>query len=121
MIYKSSDVGYLSGLFDAKGTLKIENNSVLVWVTVDNFKVAEYLQKFKPRISKRSDGKYKVKWKDKQAGQILKIIKPHLILKKDMADIGIEFVEMKAKKADPGSYIPQLTLRLALIKKDFTT
>lgn len=115
---KYSEIGYLSGLFDAKGSMKIEKGSLLVWITVDNFKVMEFLQRCGAVVAKRSDGKFKAKWKDKRAGEILEEMFPYLIIKKDQADLGIEFATCKASNADPKTYVLPLQMRLRLLKKD---
>ena len=118
MSKKYSDLGYLAGLFDAKGSLKIDNDSLLVWITTEHFKVMEFLQRFGAYITKRPDGKFKAKWKDKYAGKILKEMLPCLRVKYDQAEVGIEFCESKEQKLDPMDYVLPLQLRLRLIKKD---
>lgn len=115
---KYSELGYLSGLFDARGSMKIVKDSLLVWITVDDFKIIELLQRYGAVVSKRADGKFKAKWKDKRAGMILKSMFPYLITKKDQADLGIEFVTCKSSNADPKTYVLPLQLRLRLLKKD---
>ncbi len=118
MSKKYSDIGYLAGLFDAKGSLKIDNDSLLVWITTEHFKVMEFLQRFGAYIAKRPDGKFKAKWKDRYAGKILKEMLPYLRVKYDQVELGIEFCESKENKLDPKTYVLALQLRLRLIKKD---
>lgn len=115
---KYSELGYISGLFDSKGSMKIEKDSLLVWITVEDFKVVEFLQRFGAVVAKRSDGKFKAKWKDKRAGELLEAMLPYLIVKRDQADLGVEFAEFKANKADPKTYVLPLQVRLRLLKKD---
>ena len=112
---------YLAGLFDGLGTVKIQTPKkglrpcLYAWITHPDFKLMETLQYYGAHISPRPDGKYRARWKEKSAYRMLQSIKQHLSLKKEMAQLGIDFYENKEN--DPsGENDVVYTLRLKLIK-----
>lgn len=119
----SSLLPYIAGLFDLGGCVKIEtpnkgqSASLYVWVTCKNFKVMETLQTFGAYVGKRQDGQYRAKWRDSRAYGVLKSLMPHLIIRKDQAQIGIEFIEEKRRNPTPETDIVY-RLRLKLLKQD---
>lgn len=113
---------YLSGIFDAKGCVRIEvpkkgaKPSLYIWVTSKNFELMEILQGFGAYVSQKSDGQYRAKWRDKRAYDILKAIAQSLHIKKDQAVCGMEFFEEKMQNPElPDEVI--FRLRLKLLKK----
>jgi hypothetical protein len=76
----------------------------------------EFLQLFGAKVGQRPDKQYKAKWRDKGAYSILKLIEPHLIAKKDQAEVGIEFFDNKLKEVPTEKLIPMM-LRLRLIRR----
>lgn len=120
---KEPELTYLAGLFDVRGCIKIEtpkkaaSPSLYAWITSRSFRLMEFLQTFGARVSQRPDKQYKAKWKDKGACSILKLVSPHLIVKNDQAEVGIEFYEQKTKNADLSTILLPLMLRLRLMRK----
>jgi len=112
---------YLAGLFDGLGTIKIQTPKkgirpcLYAWITSPHFKLMEVLQYYGAHISPRPDGKYRARWKENSAYKMLQAIKPHLSLKKDMADVGIEFFANKEKDQTGESDVVYI-LRLKLMK-----
>lgn len=114
---------YLSGIFDIGGCVKIEvpkkgaKASLYIWVTSKHFTLMEFLQSFGAYVSRKSDGQYRAKWRDKRAYDILKAMISHLKVRKDQALCGIEFFE--AKIGDPALSDEVIyRMRLKLLKKE---
>ena len=78
----------------------------------------KFLQIFDATVNRVSGGQFRAKWKDEQAYRILKIMLPHLIIKRDQAEVGIEFQEFKFTTNDPKDYVLPLATRLRLLKKE---
>ena len=125
---KSTDLSvsflpYIAGLFDLGGCIKIEtpkkgqSASLYAWVTCKNFKVMETLQTFGAYISRRQDGQYRAKWRDSRAYGVLKSLMPYLMIRKEQAQIGIEFIEEKRRNPQSDTDIVY-RLRLKLLKRD---
>lgn len=114
---------YLCGIFDIGGCVKIEvpkkgaKASLYIWVTSKHFSLMEFLQSFGAYVSRKTDGQYRAKWRDKRAYDILKAMAPHLKVRKDQAVCGLEFFESKQK--DPALTDEVIFRgRLKLLKKD---
>lgn len=114
---------YLSGIFDIGGCVKIEvpkkgaKASLYIWVTSKHFSLMEFLQSFGAYVSRKTDGQYRAKWRDKRAYDILKAMVPHLKVRKDQAVCGLEFFEEKQR--DPALNDEVIFRgRLKLLKKD---
>jgi len=112
---------YLSGLFDALGTVKIETPKkgmrpcLYTWITSKHFSLMEVLQRVGAHISHRPDGLYRARWKEYSAYKMLQSIKPFLKIKKEQAICGVEFFSYK--KGDPeGKDDTVYRLRLRLLK-----
>lgn len=112
---------YLAGLFDGLGTVKIETPKkgmrpcLYAWITSPHFELMEVLQRLGAHISRRSDGNYRARWKERSAERMLHSIKQHLYLKKEVVTCGIEFFDQKGK--DPsGENDVVYKLRLKLLK-----
>jgi len=124
MKHKDTEIAFLSGLFDIKGTIKIETPkksktaSLYIWITDKHFSLMEFLQSFGCRIGRKNDGQYRAKWKDRNAHNILKMILPYLVTKKDQAEVGIEFYEGKERNLNIQENEIPLKLRLRLLKRD---
>lgn len=120
---KDTDLSYLAGLFDIRGCIKIEAPkktealSLYIWITSKSFRLMEFLQTFGAKVGQRPDKQYKAKWKDKAAYSILKMIIPYLMVKKDQAEVGIEFFDNKTKGLDPAKSLVPLMLRLRLMRR----
>jgi hypothetical protein len=112
---------YLAGLFDGLGTVKIETPKkglrpcLYAWITSPHFELMEVLQRLGAHISRRPDGNYRGRWKEKSAHRMLHSIKPHLFLKKEVVLCGIEFFENKGKDTS-GENDVVYKLRLKLLK-----
>ncbi len=119
---KETDLAFLAGLFDIRGCIKIEapkkseTLSLYTWITSKSFKLMEFLQLFGAKVGQRPDKQYKAKWRDKGAYSMLKLVEPYLMVKKDQAEVGIEFFDAKSKEAGSDTLIP-LTLRLRLMRR----
>jgi len=112
---------YLAGLFDGLGTVKIETPKkgmrpcLYAWITSPHFELMEVLQRLGAHISRRPDGNYRARWKEKSAERMLQSIKQNLFLKREVATCGIEFFDNKGK--DPsGENDVVYRLRLKLLK-----
>jgi len=125
---KSTDLSvsflpYIAGLFDLGGCIKIEtpkkgqSASLYAWVTCKNFKVMETLQTFGAYIGRRQDGQYRAKWRDSRAYGVLKSLMPYLMIRKEQAQIGIEFIEEKRRNLQSDTDVVY-RLRLKLLKQD---
>ncbi len=123
MDFKNTEYAYLSGIFDTRGFIKIDTPkykdipSLYAWVTSKSFSLMEFLQKYGAKVSRRSDGQYKAKWKEGSAYFLLKKVYPHLRVKKDQAEVGIEFYDEKKKNPDPKDILIPLMLRLRLMRR----
>lgn len=120
---KDTELSYLAGLFDMRGCIKIEAPkkdeaiSLYAWVTSKSFKLMEFLQTFGAKVGQRTDKQYKAKWKDKGAYSLLKLIIPYLNVKKDQAEVGIEFYEDKSNGGNTQKNQIPLMLRLRLMRR----
>lgn len=117
-------IQYLSGVFDIGGCVRIETprkgekSCLYIWITHPNFELMEVLQSLGGYVSRKTDGQYRAKWKDLRAYQLLKLMIPHLILRKDQAKCGLEFFEVKLSKPDTYDQDEVICrLRLKLLKK----
>jgi hypothetical protein len=115
-------IKYIAGLFDALGTVKIETPrnaekpSLYIWITSGHWELMEVLQKFGAYVGRKTNGRWRAKWRDYRAYRILKSILPHLIIRKDQARVGVEFLENR--KQDPtGEDDVIYRLRLKLLKR----
>jgi uncharacterized protein YuzE len=114
---------YLSGVFDIGGCVKIEipkkgaKASLYVWVTSKHFSLMEFLQSFGAYVSRKSDGQYRAKWRDKRAYDILKAMVAHLKVRKDQAICGLEFWEEKQRDPELNDEVI-FRMRLRLLKND---
>ena len=112
---------YLAGLFEGLGTIKIQSPKngmrpcLYAWITSPHFKLMEVLQYYGAHISPRPDGKYRARWKEHSACKMLKAIKSHMTLKKEMIECGIEFFENKGKDPNGDNDVVYI-LRLKLMK-----
>lgn len=119
---KNGLIPYIAGIFDLGGCIKIEtpnksqSASLYVWITCKNFKVMDILQSYGAYIGKRQDGQYRAKWRDSRAYGILKSLMPHLVIRKDQAQIGIEFLDEKRRNPQPETDIVYMK-RLKLCKQ----
>lgn len=113
---------YVAGLFDIGGCVKIEpprkegKSALLVWITSKNFKVIEALQAFGAYVGQKQGGQYRAKWKDKKAYVFLKAVSPYLIMRKDQANVGMEFWEEKTQSPTEETDMVYI-VRLKLLKK----
>jgi len=122
--FKDSELAYIAGLFDLGGCIRIEKSlksktlpSLYVWITSKHFRLMEHLQKFGAVIGQKSDGQYRAKWKDNSAYSLLRSIYNLLLIRKEQAKIGMEFMEAKKQNPDfKDSVVYQLRLRL--VKKE---
>ena len=126
MNYTRSEVAYTAGVFDIHGSIKIivpdKNNlsdsSLYIWITSKYTELMKFLQMFDAVVNRVSGGQFRAKWKDEQAYKLLKVMLPHLIIKRDQAEVGIEFQEFKFTTNDPKDYVLPLKTRLNLLKRD---
>ena len=116
-------IGYIAGVFDSLGCVKIETPrkaekpSLYIWVTSKNFILMELLQNFGAYISRKSDGQYRAKWRDNNAYRLLKQILPILTVRKEQARVGTEFLDNR--KNDPnGENDVIYRMRLKLLKRE---
>ena len=100
MKLRKSEIGFAAGVFDIHGSIKIlipdkedQEPSLYMKVTAKNIKLMKFFQLFDAVIGPSSGGQFRAKWKDEYAYNLLKLIYPHLIIKKDQAELGIEFWE----------------------------
>lgn len=126
MNYTRSEIAYAAGVFDIHGSIKIivpdKNNlsdsSLYIWVTSKYAELMKFLQMFNASVGRVSGGQFRAKWKDEPAYKALKAMLPHLIIKRDQAEVGIEFQEFKFTTNDPKDYVLPLKTRLNLLKRD---
>jgi len=126
MNYPKSEIGYLVGVFDIHGSIKIIvpdkanplDSSLYVWITSKYPELMKFLQIFDAVVSRVSGGQFRAKWKDNNAHRILKIMLPYLIIKKDQAEVGIEFYTNKTNNISPETYVRPLATRLKLLKQE---
>ena len=126
MNHTRSEIAYTAGVFDIHGSIKIivpdkknlSDSSLYVWITSKYAELMKFLQIFDATVNRVSGGQFRAKWKDEQAYRILKIMLPHLIIKRDQAEVGIEFQEFKFTTNDPKDYVLPLKTRLNLLKRD---
>jgi hypothetical protein len=120
---KDTDLSFLAGLFDIRGCIKIEAPkktealSLYIWVTSKSFKLMEFLQTFGAKVGQRPDKQYKAKWKDRAAYSVLRMVLPYLIVKKDQAEVGVEFYNDKSKGCNPATHLIPQMLRLRLMRR----
>ena len=124
-MYKKSDIGYLAGVFDIHGSIKIiadkddlPKSSLYVWITSKDAKLMKFLELFEAVIGPVSGGQFRAKWKDNKACYLLKNMLPQLIIKKEQAEVGMEFYTNKTNNINPATYVMPLVTRLKLLKKD---
>lgn len=125
MCYKKTDISYLAGVFDIHGSIKIivdkrdlANSSLFVWITAKDVGLMKFLQLFEAEVGPVTGGQFRARWKDDKACYLLKNIFPHLIIKKDQAEVGMEFYTNKTNNINPVTYVMPLVTRLKLLKKD---
>lgn len=124
-MYKRSDIAYVAGVFDIHGSIKIIvdkkdliNSSLYVWITSKDAKLMKFLELFEAVVGPVSGGQFRAKWKDQKAYYLLKNMLPQLIIKKDQAEVGIEFYINKTNNINPAAYVMPLATRLKLLKRD---
>jgi hypothetical protein len=116
-------IAYVAGLFDIGGCVRIENPgkglraSLYVWITSKHFELMEALQTMGAHIGKKQDGQYRAKWRDAKAYSLLKQLMPSLIVRKEQARVGIEFLESR-KEGTNNDEDQIFRIRLKLLKKD---
>ncbi len=118
-------ISYIAGCFDVGGCIKIETPkksneaSLFIWITHRNFKLMELLQKKGAHIGQKSDGAYRAKWRDQYAYFMLKKLLPYLKVRKEQANIGVEFFDEKNRnKTLTTDAIYKLRLRLCKRKEN---
>ena len=120
---KEVDYAYISALIDSIGTIKIEPpkkgevSSLYVWVTRDDFKLMEFLQRAGAYIIDMHDGQFRAKWKDHKAYRLLQAIIRFSQLKREQMKVGLEFYEEKNKEQKAEKFDIPFRLRLKLLKK----
>jgi hypothetical protein len=124
-MYNRSDIAYAAGVFDIHGSIKIitdkkdlTNSSLYIWITSKDAKLMKFLELFEAVIGPVSGGQFRAKWKDNKAYYLLKSMLPQLIIKKDQAEVGMEFYINKTNNTNPETYIMPLVTRLKLLKRD---
>ncbi len=125
MAYNRSDISYTAGVFDIHGSIKIitdktdlANSSLYVWITSKDAKLMKFLELFEAVVGPVSGGQFRAKWKDQKAYYLLKNILRQLIIKKEQAEVGIEFYINKTNNINPETYVMPLVTRLKLLKRD---
>jgi hypothetical protein len=125
MKLRKSEIGFAAGVFDIHGSIKIlipdkedQEPSLYMKVTAKNIKLMKFFQLFDAVIGPSSGGQFRAKWKDENAYRLLKLILPYLIVKKEQAELGIEFWEGKLKGAQTKDTANEFKVRLMLLKRD---
>lgn len=110
-------LGYLAGIFDIAGTIRIEYSKtlkewiLLLRITHPSFRLMEIFQKLGAYIVKLQNGLYRAKWRKERANKFLQLIYPFLILKQNQAQLAIEYFSHK-DLSDKEHVIYQAKLRL---------
>jgi len=119
MYNKTTDLAYLTGLFDIGGCIKIsipfesEEASLYVWITSKNTQVMKFLELFGAKVDQKADGQFRAKWRDKYAFNLLKNMMPYIKIKREQAKVGIEFFAEKLKDNTIDTEKYQIRLKLA--------
>ncbi len=115
---KDIDAAYISALIDYIGCIKIEPPKksdvccLYVWITNEDFKLMEYLQRFGASVIQLDDRRFRARWKDQRAYDLLKSIERFSKKKKEQIRIGVEFLTSK-KNTDSNENL-DITFRLRL-------
>ena len=128
MNHRKSEIGFAAGVFDIHGSLRIlisdqegeyaSEPSLYAKITAKNVKLMKFLQLFDAVVGPSSGGQFRAKWKDENAFRFLKLILPYLIVKKEQAEIGIEFWENRLQAPQTKDTAKEFKVRLSLLKKD---
>ena len=131
MKLRKSEIGYAAGSFDIHGSIKILipdkeeladgtklYPSLYVKVTAKNINLMKFFQLFDAVIGPSSGGQFRAKWKDETAVRFLKLILPDLIIKKEQAELGIEFWKSGLGAPPKRGIAEEFKVRLSLLKKD---
>ncbi len=120
---KDIDAAYIAALIDSIGTLKIEPpkkgeiSCLYIWITRNNFKLMEYLQRFGAYIVDMGEGQFRARWKDQGAYRFIKSIIRFSREKREQLSLGIEFFEAKTSGQKEANFDIPYRLRLKLLKK----
>ncbi len=101
----NESLAYIAGFVDGEGSIGIHKSQGLyatLWLQVSNAdeRVIQYISHLLPgRIyatRRTRNGKvckisYKIQWNSQEAIDVLELILPYLIVKKDMAEVALEF------------------------------
>jgi hypothetical protein len=125
MKLRKSEIGYAAGIFDIHGSIKIlipdkedQEPSLYMKVTAKNINLMKFLQLFDAVVGASSGGQFRAKWKDENACRFLKLLLPYLIVKKEQAELGIEFWESRIKAPQTKETANEFKVRLSLLKRD---
>jgi len=116
------DLIYLAALIDTVGTIKIEYSKlfqdwiVLVWITHPSFPLIQDCQKLGAYIVQLKNKMYRAKWRNAKAYRLLLDLRHHLKLKRDQADICLEYLMQKEQNPDK-NLGPIYQLKLRQLKK----
>jgi hypothetical protein len=118
-------IQYIAGLFDIGGCVRIENPgkdqraSLYVWITSKHFELMEVLQAIGAHIGKKQDGQYRAKWRDGRAQLLLRQVLPYLVVRKEQAKLGIEFMDQRKQKPDVNEdQIFRIRLKLLKVEEE---
>ena len=120
---KDTDSAYIAALIDSIGTIKIEPpkkgelSCLYVWITRNEFKLMEYLQRAGAYIIDMGKGQFRAKWKDHKAYRLLRSISRFSQMKRDQIQVGIEFFEAKTSEQKEEKFDMPYRLRLKLLKQ----
>jgi len=118
-------IQYIAGLFDVGGCVRVENPgkdqraSLYVWITSKHFELMEVLQAIGAHIGKKQDGQYRAKWRDGRAQLLLRQVLPYLVVRKEQAKLGIEFMDQRKQKPDVNEdQIFRIRLKLLKVEEE---
>ena len=118
-------IQYIAGLFDIGGCVRVENPgkdqraSLYVWITSKHFELMEVLQAIGAHIGKKQDGQYRAKWRDGRAQLLLRQVLPYLVVRKEQAKLGIEFMDQRKQKPDVNEdQIFRIRLKLLKVEEE---
>lgn len=120
---KDTDSAYIAALIDSIGTIKIEPpkkgeiSCLYVWITRNEFKLMEYLQRAGAYIIDLGEGQFRAKWKDHRAYRLLQSIRKFSQMKREQIQVGLEFFEAKTSEQKEEKFDIHYRLRLKLLKK----
>lgn len=123
------ELSYLAGLFDGEGCIQIAHNkpqygkkteqhTLTCKVAMTNGTAVNGFLAFGGSICVKRASRVNPKWKDQYvwsvssniAMQFLKIIKPHLRLRKAEADCGVDFQTFRSNKSHRGKRLTQTSI-----------